>query len=193
MPPTLDADVFYTLARRRFDAPLVERLGFSFERVGYARVLTNGLRQSLAFDRTGDTFHVQLGLNAAVVSDDLPADESGASFIQYLTKVGVSDFPRRWPCHNEKTALRSFERIAELLPEHLYPWLSDHATLGDFARLLGEKFPLAQARLFLIEGNLDAVHRIVAEQRRLALAEPPSPTARRALAQIALLLEQDSV
>jgi hypothetical protein len=139
----IEREIFYALVREIFDPLFVVGQGFEFARIGYARQLDTKLRQSVGFDlnrETGETFRVSLGLNSPLVSNDLPADESGAYFIQYLTKAGIADFPRNWPCHNEPTAVRSLLKVRDMVEDRILPWLERHQTLSDFAELLGVQY-----------------------------------------------------
>lgn len=149
---------FDVLVRELLDPVLVQRHGFEFVRAGYARELRTLLRQSVGFDLdkdTRDVFRVTFGLNSRIVAAELPADESGAYFIQWLTKGGIVDFPRNWPCHNVPTTLRSLKKIEELLDLHLIPWLARHQSLSSFATLLPS-------------GYEDVRDQLLEEERRLS-------------------------
>jgi hypothetical protein len=139
----LDRDVFLLVVRQVLDPLFPDRAGFQFVKNGYVRELRTLIRQSIAFDLmppNEDVFRVTLGLNCRLVSDLLPADESGAYFIQWLTKSGVADFPRNWSCHNMATALRSLNKISGMVEDHVEPWLRRHQTIADFAGLLASGY-----------------------------------------------------
>jgi hypothetical protein len=172
----LPREEFFILVRELLDGVLAGELGFVFQEPGYQRELTTTVRQSLAFDFPGaadPTFRVLLGLNSRLVAAYLPADETGAYFIQFLTKGGVADFPRHWPCHNRETAVRSLTRIGGLIETAVMPWLDRHHTFSDFADVLADRHSYAKAKLYMEDGNRAAARRCLElhRTRLLELAE----------------------
>lgn len=146
----LDRDAFYSLVQEVFDPLLHDDLGFEFARNAYVRELKSRLRQSMGFDlerSRGETFRVVLGLNSPIISYELPADETGACFLQFLTKSGIADFPRNWPCHNEATVRRSLTKISGMMDDWVIPWLARHRTLRDLAEMLSDEHAELKERL----------------------------------------------
>jgi hypothetical protein len=159
-------------------SPLLEdEHGFLFLEGTYFRDLPSKVRHVVMFDfdaRKGKTFRVILGVNSPIITDTLSPNEAGAFGIRYLSDSGITKSPSSFPCFSREAAVKSLNRVGEILNDEVISWLSSVDSVEKAADLAEDQYPFIKGKLYFSAGLLEKAKQYLSQHLSYLLKQQKS-------------------